>query len=181
MSKPTQQDPTIDENELFPIKQTVYGSDYKEHLLEQYSLYVHMADNISSRRAIANTFFLSINIVLIAIIGILSSEAPVNLILFRSWTIVVAIAALCVSWTWRALIQSYKELNTAKFKVIHAIERRLPAAGYAAEWSFLTGNLRKKRYRVLTQPESWVPKVFIAIYLVLILLAAADLVIPFLS
>ena len=181
MTKRTGRNPTIDENELFPVKETVYGPDYKEHLLEQYSLYVSMADNISSRRAMANTFFLSINTILVAIIGILSSEAPANLILFRSWTIAVAIAALCVSWTWLALIQSYKKLNTAKFEVIHAIERRLPAAGYAAEWSFLKAPVRKERYRELAKTESWVPKVFIAIYIVLILLAAADLVIPFLS
>ena len=39
-----------------------YGEKYKEHLLEQYKLYVEMADRISGRRQTANSFFLSINI-----------------------------------------------------------------------------------------------------------------------
>ena len=32
--------------------------------------------------------------------------------------------------TWARGIRSYREINSAKFKVIHAIERRLPLAPY---------------------------------------------------
>ena len=49
-----------------------YGENYKAHLLEQYKLYVEMADRISARRQTANSFFLSINTAIIALISYLN-------------------------------------------------------------------------------------------------------------
>ena len=40
-------------------------SKYKDHVLEQYKLYVEMADRISARRSTANTFFLTLNTLLV--------------------------------------------------------------------------------------------------------------------
>ena len=54
-----------------------YGEKYQEHLLEQYKLYVQMADKISERRQSANTFFLTINTVLIAFLGIVGKSGIV--------------------------------------------------------------------------------------------------------
>jgi len=42
------------------MSQNIYEKDsklYKEHLLEQYKIYVEMADRISARRNLANVFF----------------------------------------------------------------------------------------------------------------------------
>jgi hypothetical protein len=35
---------------------------------------------------------------------------------------------------WYRLVRSYKDLNSAKFKVIHEIEKSLPISPYDAEW-----------------------------------------------
>ena len=42
-----------------------------EHALEQYKLYVEMADRISARRQTANSFFLSVNTAIVALLGYL--------------------------------------------------------------------------------------------------------------
>jgi len=59
-------------DKLFVNEEKDYGDKYKSHLLEQYKLCVVMADKISSRRATANNFFVSLNTLLITVIGILS-------------------------------------------------------------------------------------------------------------
>jgi hypothetical protein len=56
---------------------SVYRSDkaiYKIHILEQYKIYVEMADRISSRRNLANVFFLTINTTLITVVGFLFTK-----------------------------------------------------------------------------------------------------------
>jgi hypothetical protein len=46
-----------------------YGNGYKEHLLEEYKLYVQMADNVSARRAQANQFYISVLSALLAVVA----------------------------------------------------------------------------------------------------------------
>jgi hypothetical protein len=43
---------------------------YQIAILEQYKLYVEMADRISNRRGLTNTFFLTLNTVIFTIIGV---------------------------------------------------------------------------------------------------------------
>lgn len=54
------------------------------------------------------------------------------LVLWYLW--LLAIAGIALSVLWEALITSYRNLNTAKFAVIHKIEKRLPISPYEAEW-----------------------------------------------
>src|SRR5688500_2291359 len=82
--------------------------------VELYKLAVEMADRISARRALANTFFLTVNTGLAALLG--GKELR--------WY--VAVAGLVFTLTWWWLLQSYRKLNSAKFQVINAIEPRLP-------------------------------------------------------
>jgi len=41
------------EETLFRVKKAEYGANYESHYIEQYKLYVEMADRISSRRQLA--------------------------------------------------------------------------------------------------------------------------------
>ena len=50
-----------------------YGEKYRDHVLEEYKLYVEMADKISQRRMDTNNFFVSANTLLIAVITFLNS------------------------------------------------------------------------------------------------------------
>lgn len=135
---------------------------------ELYKLAVEMADRISARRGIANSFFLSVNTGLASFLGVIANPR---------WYMPVAGLAFCV--TWWALLKSYRDLNRAKFEVIVAMEEQLPVRVFGDEWAFLkktsaeADNVERKRrfsewtekYRELGQVERVVPVVFGAIYL----------------
>ncbi len=82
--------------------------------------------------------------------------------------VLLSIAGILLSLTWLALLRSYRQLNEAKFKVINAMELRLPSAPFSDEWAYLKGKLsttRWNRYIELGQAERLVPLLFAAIYL----------------
>ncbi len=134
----------------------------KDHVLEQYKLYVEMADRISARRSTANTFFLTLNTL---VIGALSTCAEK---FSRLSVIVLCIAAIVLCYVWKRLIKSYRQLNTAKYAVIGEFEKKLPASPYwSAEWSALGEGKDPKKYKQLTAVEKWVPIVFMCLYLLL--------------
>lgn len=152
--------------ELGAVTQTsVAAAELPGNYFELYKLAVEMADRVSARRGAANSFFLTVNTGVLAVIG----TATVR------WYLAAAGIVLCVAW-W-ALLKSYRDLNYAKFGVILAMEEQLPAQVYGDEWE----RLRKERvsltlrpavvrawfaqYRELGYIERIVPWVFVLIYL----------------
>lgn len=97
---------------------------YRTAILEQYKLYVEMADRISNRRGLTNTFFLTLNTVVFTIIGVFWKDRPAVSPWFLMPLLVIALGQ-CATWWW--IVHSYRQLNSAKYKVIGALEERLPA------------------------------------------------------
>jgi hypothetical protein len=132
--------------------------------VELYKLAVEMADRISARRGLANSFFLTVNTGLAALLG--GEELR--------WYVAAAGIVLCV--TWWALLKSYRDLNSAKFDVILAMEEALPARVFRDEWTSLKRDpvkfaMRRDavrswagQYRELGWIERMVPWVFAIIY-----------------
>ena len=150
-------------------KDSIYAVNtelYQNHILEQYKMYVEMADRISARRNLANVFFLSLNTTLISIIGFLINKIK---LIEPSWLILFPLAgviAICIVWWW--LIRSYRNLNTAKYKVIGFLEQRLPSSPYwSAEWKELGEGKDWKKYLPLTALEKYIPIVFCLLYILL--------------
>lgn len=135
-----------------------YGSSWQTDLFEQYKLYVESADKISERRTAANNYLLTVNAALVTLYG-LTFRPGYELL----WNVAVPIAGILVCFVWWWLIRSYRELNTVKFKVIHELERHLPAALFHYEWQ-LAELGRGKAYRPLSHLERWVPLIFMALY-----------------
>jgi hypothetical protein len=106
--------------------------------LEIYKLAVEMADRVSARRALANTFFLTVNTGLAALLG--GNDLR--------WY--VATAGVVFALAWWCLLQSYRKLNWAKFQVINAIEPRLPLQPFSDEWRHLK--------RTEAPPRLWPPQ-----------------------
>ena len=131
---------------------------YQAHLLEQYKLYVEMADRVSSRRLTTNSYFLSINTALLAFVGYITSKQTSNYL----W--LVGCAGIVLSVLWFYIVTSYRDLNTAKFKIIHDIEKRLPLSLYAAEWNAMGRGQVPGLYRPLSHIERVVPWVFAALH-----------------
>lgn len=152
---------------LFKTTSEKYGADYCAHLLEQYKMYVEMADRISTRRQTANSYFLSINTALLAFLGISSRIENFGYSLFLS--ILISIAGIVLCYTWYRLVRSYKDLNTGKFKVIHELEKKLPSSPYDAEWEAVGEGKNSKLYLPFTHIEIRIPWIFMLLYIVVIL------------
>ena len=137
---------------------------YQAALLDQYKLAVEMADRVSARRALANTFFLTLNALVFTLIGVFWKDRPEadEVLLLVP---MVPLITQCMAWFW--ILRSYRQLNAGKFAVIGEMERRLPARPYSdAEWKALGQGADKELYWPLTHVEMWVPLVFAATYLV---------------
>ena len=139
-----------------------YGPAYQDHSLEIYKLCLEMADRISQRREKANAFFLAVNTALVALLAGnafgASSDSP------RTLEILVPIAAVALCYLWHRIIRSYRDLNSAKFKVIHAIEQQLPLRPYDAEWESVGRGNNPALYLPFTRVERVVPWLFMILH-----------------
>ncbi len=146
-----------------PSSYTDPGEKYQNAVLEQYKLFVEMADRVSARRNLANTFFLTFNSL---IVTFLSAMLPGVRERLSVWTLLPALMILvsaCAAW-WM-LVRSYRQLNRGKFAVIGALEERLPARPfYPTEWMELGEGRDWRVYLPLTHVERWVPLIFITAY-----------------
>lgn len=147
----------IAEGVTYPSNEKWYS-----HLVDQYKMYVEMADRISQRRTTANSYFLSINSAILAFVGYLNSKDSVDYL----WVLAVAGMALCL--LWKSIITSYRNLNTAKWNVVHEIEKRLPISPYDAEWEYVQRGQNSKLYRPISHIEGGVPWVFLLLHLVVL-------------
>jgi hypothetical protein len=119
----------------------VAAAELPSNYFELYKLAVEMADRISARRSLANSFFLSVNTGVMALLGTQNVR----------WYLAAAGIVMCV--TWWALLKSYQELNRAKFAIILAMETRLPAQVYGDEWA----ELHRKSVQFALRPAALVP------------------------
>lgn len=136
---------------------------YQVAILEQYKLYVEMADRISQRRGMTNTFFLTLNTAIFTAVGLFWEHKPQG----QVWWLIFPLAMLlgqCFAWFY--LLRSYRLLNAAKYEVVGALETRLPASPYwSAEWTALGEGRDPKKYWPLSHIESWIPAFFGTLYL----------------
>jgi len=131
--------------------------------MDQYKLYVEMADRVSARRSLANTFFLTLNTAIFTAIGAFWKDPPKA----SAWLGVFPLSVLvlqCLVWFWT--IRSYRQLSAGKWAVVGAFERRLPTSPWwSAEWTALGNGQDPARYWPLTHVEQWVPFLFAAAYI----------------
>ena len=141
-----------------------YGEQYEDHLFEQYKLYVEMADRVSARRMLANSFFVSVHTALITAFVVLLKDGllPKSLVGLAPF---LAVLMLCFIW-WN-IISSYKNLNSAKFKLIGEVEGRLPISLFEEEWELLGKGQDGNKYKPLSHLENWVPICFAILYIAL--------------
>jgi hypothetical protein len=138
------------------------GEKYQAAIVDQYKIYVEMADRISARRGLTNTFFLTLNTLILTTIGVFWKDRPAAAVWYLGFPL-VALLLQCAAWFW--LLRSYRQLNSAKCTVIGAMEERLPASPYwRAEWKALGEGRDPSRYWPLTHLEQWIPVSFAVVY-----------------
>ena len=142
-----------------------YGPSYRDHALEMYKTYLEMADRISERREKANSFFLAVNTALIALLakdafgGAGASASVLELL------VPAAGGVLC--YLWYRIVRSYRDLNSAKFKVVQSIEQQLPLRPYYAEWESVGRGENPRLYLPFTHVEIVVPWLFMVFHALL--------------
>lgn len=148
---------------LIHLTKEAYDGCFSTALLEQYKLYVQSADNVSARRVSSNRYLLTINTAVLALHGFQSQNlSPLY------WAVSVFIIGAVISLLSCAIIRSHRNLNTAKFKLIHELERHLPAALYDQEWEIV----RKEQgstYWTTTRIESCIPFAFLFLHILVLI------------
>ena len=153
---------------LFRCTKETYEGSFNQDVLEQYKLYVQSAENVSARRVASSRYLLTLNVALVALYGFQSSKFDPGW-----WAVLVPILGALVSALWHRIIKSHRDLNAIKFKIIHELEQRLPAALYAHEWR-LAEEGQGTPYRSVTDIERWIPLAFLGLHLVLFIALASN-------
>ncbi|MFG2545699.1 hypothetical protein ACGFOM_24995 [Streptomyces sp. NPDC048594] len=135
-------------------------------ILEQYKLCVEMADRLSARRGLVNSFFLTLNLAVVSVITSVSSKLTSETGIFVP---VVALLVMCgACFVWFCTLRSYRLLNRAKYAVIEVLEERLPARAYSrGEWHASVRSGQHGRYFRLTSTEQALPVLFGLVYVAL--------------
>ncbi|MFE6305204.1 hypothetical protein [Nocardiopsis sp. NPDC057823] len=140
------------------------GETYQQILIEQYKICIEMADRVSARRSVANTFFLSLNTLVVTVLTAVLKGQQGQFSFFALFPGFLILLISCLAWYM--MVRSYRLLNGAKFLVIGALEERLPASPYwRAEWAALGEGKNWRLYLPLSHIEQWVPLAFAASYL----------------
>ncbi|GAB3576953.1 hypothetical protein GCM10027445_41800 [Amycolatopsis endophytica] len=150
------------------------GEKYQNAVLEQYKICVEMADRVSARRNLTNTFFLTVNTAVGAAFVGLAGGAKLTDV--SVWVLLVGLVILlgeCAAWL--LIVRSYRQLNSAKYAVIGAMEERLPAYAYSrAEWTALGEGRDWRRYVPLSHVEQWIPVIFALTYVLVVIALAVS-------
>ena len=142
-----------DEDLVHKTKETYDGS-LTSDMLEQYKIYVQSAENVSSRRVSTSRYLLTLSAALMAVHGIqLSGLNP------DYWILTIPVAGIAVSILWYNLIQSHRNMNTIKFKLILELEQHLPVAFYTREWE-MAKQKGGTPYKETTWIEQFLPILF---------------------
>lgn len=152
---------------IWSNKESDYGPDYNDHLLEQYKAFVTSINYTSEMKLKFNSYFLGINTALITSIGFAISKQSFNPYL---WHFLIPLAGFFAPLVWWAVTYSYKQRNIIKLHILHCIEEKLPLALYKTEWDLMNIDhnhwLKKFFFRI----NLFIPIVFSITYLMFIIL-----------
>lgn len=140
-----------------------YEDSFKKHLLEQYKLFVNTSLDVTSKRLESNKFHLTLNSVVFGFSSYMTTLDQYSVIILFS------IIGMLISVVWYKNVLAYRELNRAKFVVIHELEDHLPARLFKYE-----EDCYLNRYHELTSLEKYYPMIFIVLYVALILFTIAN-------
>ena len=152
------------EDLLFPDGPPPATDGADQPLLDQYRLMVESSERVVARRQTANTFFLSINSALLIAAGLLFREGDVLSVAGGGIGAALSVTGLLICFVWWRMVTSFRQLNVAKFRIIHLLEQHLPAAIFKAEWTALGEGADPSLYRPFTRLETWIPKGLMLLY-----------------
>lgn len=150
------------------MEQSIQHNESKELLIEQYKVYVEMADRVSERRVGVGKLYISLLSGLLIIIPLIlekNTPADIQKVVFT----VIGFLGLALCVVWLLNIRSYKQLNSLKFRVIQEMEQQLPFSCYAREWEVLKEEKRFYTYERLSRIEQYIPFLVMIPYIILLI------------
>lgn len=141
-------------------------------ILEQYKLFVEMADRVSERRLKTNQFYIGIISGLLGVLAFILQGTSIELLTKHkdSSIMVIASLGLALNLIWFINIRSFRKLNSGKFKVIHEMETLLPFQPYEREWDIIKRGDKKDDYFQLSRIEQYLPITLALPFCILLLL-----------
>ena len=136
-------------------------------VFEQYKLLVDSTERVYEKRQSANSFFLTLNAGLFTILGYLYGKDADTSLRFMAYILPIFGIAIC--YYWARVIDSYKQLNCGKFKVIELIETHLPLTLFTAEWFALAKGEKPETYHPVTNLERRIAIFFLITYVCILL------------
>ncbi len=148
--------------------ETFKNDEYHVLLMEQYKLYVEMADRISARRNLAQTFFMTLHAIILGVLGLsLSNQGAISRVGFLLFPL-LGLLVMCYGW-W-SLVQYFRRLARAKGLVIAELEKRLPSRPTIQAEQKAMGPMNP--YGPLKRMEVILPAVFALLYIFSFIYAA---------
>ena len=142
----------------------------KNEYLELYKIMVASSEALVARRQQVNTFFLTMNGVLLTALGFFIRAGGGDRV-SAGGVAILGVAGGVLAAAWRSLLVSFGQLNTGKFEVINRMEKSLTAAIFSAEWEALDRGKNPDIYRTFTSREVWVPNACIGLYGLVVIVA----------
>ena len=136
-------------------------------LLEIYKLHSELADRVSQRREGANRLYVSLITGLVVFLAALVrfgiGDTPQGLVLCA-----VGLLGAVISASWCVVIISHRQLNSAKFRVLHELEKHLAFQFFTLEWDPVSKGAKSNRYWKLTTVEIVLPGICFLLFLGLV-------------
>ena len=133
-------------------------------LLEIYKLHAELADRVSQRREGANRLYIGLLVgLLVFVVALLrfgTGDGPGRIVVFGIGTV-----GALLSCSWYFVIRSHRQLNTGKFEVLQDLEKQLAYAFFTREWDRLSKGRDRRRYWRLTEVETSLPWIFLAMFI----------------
>lgn len=143
-----------------------------DDLVEQYQTYVQTSEAIIDRRQTISSFYIGVDTTIITaistIIGVLMGSDMLSNKSLSIGIIMLVSSLLCVvlNANWYLQLDSYGKLNSAKMKVISALEKHMPANIFDTEWRVMSSKIGGKKYRTFTNIEKMVPMILSIFFII---------------
>ncbi len=130
-----------------------YDFNANQCIIEQYKIYLEMLEGSTKRRMDTNSFFISVNALMVTITSFFNQGNIPALVL-------VCVTGLLFSWIWHVLLCNYNVVNKAKWDVVNEMEAHLQCNPFESEWP----KMQNKKYASISVLERRLPIVFGVVY-----------------
>lgn len=153
-------------SKILSVSEEEYGEKYREHLLEQYKMYIVSLNHTGNLRHKVNSYFLTLNTLFLAAIGA-SIYRDTNFIK-GDGELAIPFIGIIISFIWWSITFTYKQRSLVKLKIVHKIEELLPLSLYKNEWDILSKKPGSASYHFFGT-SLLIPWVFALLYLFIII------------